>query len=650
MKRSLPLVILFLLISISKPDLKAQCTLSISATDTTICYGDSVTLTANTAGPDNSLVSTLAAGNNHRGNMFDVTATNTLTITSFEAHPMGNTTIAVYYRTTPYAGFETSSAGWTLIGSAAVIAQPFGNFTPVPVPVNVLIPAGQTYSFYVTSTNIAVSLNYTDGTSEGAPYTSDANLIFRQGVGMEYPFSNGSGVFRPRVWNGKIHYTVPTTTSYLWSTGSTNQSITVGPTTTTPYTVNVNISGCSTLNGSQNITVGNPVVDLGADQSECLDGNVMLDAGTFTSYSWNTTETTQTIILDGVTIGAGTNAYTATVTDAIGCTDTDTVNITFNALPTVDLGSDQNVCTNDSLLLDAGAGFTSYTWSTSANTQTQMVNSSFGLGTTEFSVTVVDANTCSNADTIVLTLVSPPSVDLGADDTICYSGSVLLDAGAGSFSYLWTDGTSTQTFNALGTNLGVGTHSIFVTVTDGNSCNGYDAVLVNVIADPNAAMGSDPTICVSGTTILSVTPGAASYLWSNGATTSSINVDGSVLGIGTHPFSVEVTNSFGCTSADTVTVNVISCLGINENNSQIQMNVYPNPATDIINLNINSEMSGEMHISILNEVGQPMLVQKWNCVAGNQIKQMDVSNLSAGIYLVQIELNGHLLTRKMVIN
>lgn len=227
-------ILLSSLLSITMLNLFGQ----ITASETTICNGESVTLTATL--PNNILTTVLSGGNNHRGNMFEVVALNDIIINSFDAHPMGNTTIAIYYKTGSYIGFEANASAWTLVGTAAVTAQPFGTPTPVPVPVNLTIMSGQAYSFYVTSTNTTVSLNYTDGTSEGAVYVSDANLQFKQGKGMEYPFTNGGGTFSPRVWNGRIHYTPLNGASVLWSTGANTASITVSPSTTTTYSVAVN--------------------------------------------------------------------------------------------------------------------------------------------------------------------------------------------------------------------------------------------------------------------------------------------------------------------------------------------------------------------------------------------------------------------------
>ncbi|RYY58332.1 MAG: hypothetical protein EOO12_17275, partial [Chitinophagaceae bacterium] len=180
----------------------------VCAPNATGCEGIPVTYTAPMlATPATPLTTTLAAGNNHRGNMFNLEATNTVVINSFEAHPMGNTTIEIYYKTGTYSGFENNPGAWTLIGSAAVTAQPYGTATPVPVDVNITIHAGQTYAFYITSNTQAVSLNYSNGSSEGAVFASDANLKFFEGVGVEYPFTQNTGaVYRPRIWNGKINY------------------------------------------------------------------------------------------------------------------------------------------------------------------------------------------------------------------------------------------------------------------------------------------------------------------------------------------------------------------------------------------------------------------------------------------------------------
>ena len=80
-------------------------------------------------------------------------------------------------------------------------------------------------------------------------------------------------------------------------------------------------------------------------------------------------------------------------TDVNGCTSLDTVSVTVNPLPSVDLGNDTtSICQGDSVLLDAGAGHTNYLWSTGDTTQT--IYASAGT----YSVTVGNGTPVSNSN------------------------------------------------------------------------------------------------------------------------------------------------------------------------------------------------------------------------------------------------------------
>jgi len=309
-----------------------QCTVTLNVSDSTLCQGDTATLTALPPSSTNNITTTFAAGNNHRGNMFDIVATNQITIDSVHAHPQGNTTIEIYYKMGSFSGSENTAGNWTLVGSAAVTAQAQGTPTSVPINIGVTIPAGQTYSFYVTSSNTAVSLNYTDGTTQGAVYASDANMQILEGVGLEYPFSGTP--FSPRMWNGTIYYSTTTGTStFNWSTGATTQSIDVVPTANTTYTVDVTIPGCpSTVSESADIEVSDLAVDLGGDTTICVYNSITFDPGNdpADTYSWSTGATTSTITIDSTIQNTGTTDYIVSVTDDFGCLAIDTVALTVD--------------------------------------------------------------------------------------------------------------------------------------------------------------------------------------------------------------------------------------------------------------------------------------------------------------------------------
>lgn len=292
--------------------MSAQCTVEISPSDTTICAGSSIILTATANGPQTSLTTTTAGGNNHRGNMFDITATNDVTITSFDVSPMGSTTISVYYKTGSFVGSENNAAAWTFVDSGAVVFT--GTPVSIPFSVNVAIPAGQTYGFYVTSTNTSVSLNYTDGTGVGNTYSSDANIAFKEGCGMEYPFGS---FFTPRVWNGVIHYTLPgSSVAYSWSTGSTTDTIVPVVNNTTQYIVEATVTGCPALLDTVEITAHMVNTNVSV-----LNETITAEDSTAT-YQWIDCNTLLPIAGEiGQSFTATVNgSYAVDVTDSLGCT------------------------------------------------------------------------------------------------------------------------------------------------------------------------------------------------------------------------------------------------------------------------------------------------------------------------------------------
>ena len=133
--------------------------------------------------------------------------------------------------------------------------------------------------------------------------------------------------------------------TYSWSPGGeTTSSITVQPSATTTYTVDVT-SGTNTCQSDVTITVQPlPIVDLGADIVLCNGASQTLDAGSHSSYLWSTGATTQTIDVNT----AGT--YLVTVQDATGCEASDT--LVIETLSVDITQNDTTICEGDSLVLE----------------------------------------------------------------------------------------------------------------------------------------------------------------------------------------------------------------------------------------------------------------------------------------------------------
>lgn len=180
----------------------------------------------------------------------------------------------------------------------------------------------------------------------------------------------------------------------------------------------------------------------------------------------NTTDSIRTFNL------AMDQTISVTLTDGVGCARFEDIEVTVRQSPTIDLGIDQEICRGGDTQLDAGLA-ESYNWSTGDTIRTITVDT---IGT--FSVTITDANGCTNTNDIDISYSTPFVVDLGPDTTICENGTIELDAGNPGFSYDWTPSGNNQTrvFDQAGT--------YQVTVTDNNNCQVSDTINIAVYQRP----------------------------------------------------------------------------------------------------------------------------------------------------------------------
>ena len=253
-------------------------------------------------------------------------------------------------------------------------------------------------------------------------------------------------------------------TAYLWSTGETTQSISV--TTSDTYRIVVSNENCNVSDEVNIVFHDSPHPELGPMVTSCEGEYPILDAGPgYAGYLWNTGGTSQII---AVTI-PGT--YSVSVSDGT-CSGSDDVEVAFLEPPVVELGLPFSACEGDQVTLDAGPGFDIYIWSTGATTQTIPV-----YVTAEYLVSV--NNMCgSTSDGIIVTFKDQPDVDLGGDTIIPAGASLLLSAGAGQLSYLWSTGATGNQILLPG--IADGVYRYWVEVTGHNHCQNSDTIVVTV--------------------------------------------------------------------------------------------------------------------------------------------------------------------------
>ena len=314
-------------------------------------------------------------------------------------------------------------------------------------------------------------------------------------------------------------------------------------------TYTLNILDANNCPGTITVTIPvapNPTPTITGPATICAGSSALLDAGAgYASYLWSTTATTQTI-----TINAG-GTYTVTVTNAGGCSASVPFTVTQSTSLTPTITGQTTICPGSSTILDAGAGYATYHWSTSATTQTITVSTA---GT--YSVTVSDASGCTG--TASVTVVVSPALVVTATaqpQSVCPGSPVTLTATGGQ-TYVWNT-TPASTGAVITVNPTIATTYV-VTATD-NSCTGSASVTVSI--SPNlvvTATAQPQTVCPGNPVTLNAT-GGSTYVWNTtpASSGSSIIVNPST----TTTYIVTATDN-SCTGTASVVVTVNSFLSV----------------------------------------------------------------------------------------
>jgi len=184
-----------------------------------------------------------------------------------------------------------------------------------------------------------------------------------------------------------------------------------------------------------------------------------------------------------------------------------------------------------------------------------------------------------------------------------------------------------------------------VTISD-STYSASDTVCVHVNPIPTVNLGIDTILKLTHTITLDAGAGFTNYLWNDSTTNQSKQIVGSVAGVGTHNYYVDVTDSNGCQGSDTIVVEVIDDTGINFKNHLSSISLIPNPANAQLNIEFqNIKPDFPVEIELYNSMGALVKVvhfkQNESCV--------DVSDLPQGFYIVAVQSKGKILVRQKIV-
>ena len=595
-------------------------TASITASGTTtFCQGSFVTLTSSVGssylwsnGATTQQISATASGN------YSVTVTNangcskTSSATSVTVLPQPTVSIATSGPTIFCQGSSvnlTATTGnsyqWSNGASVQVITvNSSGNYQVTITDVNGCSATSSPVAVTVNSLPVAIaSTSNTTTICQGDSVVFNANT----GAGLNYQWQkNGSNI-----------------------SGATNSNYTA--TTSGSYAVVVtNANNCSSTSNVAAVTVNPNVTPTFSQVSPICSGSNLSSLPTASNNGINGAWSPA---LDNTS----TTTYTFTPTPG-QCALNTNMTITVNALPIANItaGGPTTFCQGDSVQLSANSA-SSYLWSNGTTTQNIMVTS-----TGNYSVTVTDANGCSASSATQNVIVNAVPLVSVNSATVCVGSSATLTA-SGASNYLWNTGATTPTVVVIATGI-----SYTVTGTDINGCSNtalatvFTNPLPNVVGSSNAPGDS---IC-SGNLITLIGSGANNYNWSGGvqngvpftATTSQT-------------YTVTGTDANGCANTDVIAVTVNACLNNEEIISEAEINVYPNPTKNVLNISFTANTDA-VQFALYNNIGELMFSEKSaQAVQVNEnTLQLDLRDLSNGIYFLNVKDNAKVKTFRVVIS
>jgi hypothetical protein len=366
------------------------------------------------------------------------------------------------------------------------------------------------------------------------------------------------------------------------------------------------------------------LANAGADDDICSGEAALLNATGGGTYVWSTNETTANIAV----APANTTTYRVTVTNTNNCVTTDSVTITVNPLPVANAGQNFAICIGDTTTLLASGGGT-YEWNTGATTADEEVSP---VVQTDYSVTVIDANGCADADTVTIVVNQLPTANAGANQTICQGDTATL-TGSGGITFNWTTGANTVIIEVSP----VQTASYQLLVSDANNCLDIDSVTVSVNPLPTVSItGLAATYCddTSGV-VLQGSPTGGTF---SGAGISGTIFDPSSISGGNYDIVYTYTDNNSCTNSVTANTTVDICSGIEEMDGNLKVAVYPNPFTDHLTIGIQAEKNVSLQIKLTDAQGKTIAMQQVE--AGQTLRNVTFSHqkhLAAGVYLLQVE-------------
>lgn len=466
-----------------------------------------------------------------------------------------------------------------------------------------------------------------------------------------------------------------------------NLALGFGPQPTTLMVNNVNTSNCLSACGPGCTTAPPQPGTISGNTAVCQGATVTYSVTAVsgaTSYSWALPNGwSGSSATNSITLTAGSTAGSISVTaiNACGNSNARSLNVTVNPVPgspgaITKTGGSKAVCPGETRTFKTtGVNNVSYNWTVPAGaiitsgqgSKTIIVqfNSNFSGG----NISVAATNSCGNSPQMHFQMLrnnpATPSAITGPNTGLCaqqlVNYSVKQVAG---MSYNWTVPSGAIIVNGQGTNavqVSFPSTSISgnISVNAVNACGAGPArskMLKSITSIPGTISGNT-SVCpnTSGNTYsIAAVPGALTYSWkapwgsvisdgiitstTNSLTTASTTVTVNFANINSSSnINVKANNACGSSHASKILLTGNGCrTGAGLTSNGVNLNIYPNPATDLITVSFESSAHSIIDLQIMDLTGKVILKSRPEVNAGFNHLELGIDKLNQGMYLLNI--------------
>lgn len=321
----------------------------------------------------------------------------------------------------------------------------------------------------------------------------------------------------------------------------------------------IDANGCSDRDTTSVTVLPAPFVEAGNDTVICPATSAQLNGQGAGSFSWSPgAQVSNPSIPNPTTTPTTATYFFLTVTDANGCTNVDSVRVSFYPNSQVTTGPDTSICEGEPVQLFASS-MDRYTWSPSGSLSNPSARQPIANPSTTTVYTVVggDVNGCTSSATQTVTVHPVPDIALGVADTqICPNTDLQLFA-TGGVLYSWSPASSLSNASLSNPIASPNSSTVYsLTVTSNQNCTADTSLVVEVLPLISAQITPDLAICPGEEVTLSAQNGI-NYRWSPSAGLAGRNTANPTASpSSTTQYTLQMTDVNNCLVIDSVLVTV----------------------------------------------------------------------------------------------